>query len=83
MLNIKWFIGLQAEDDKNKRESIIRGSREALDILSQIIKQEITSLNIPPASDYDSPSWAYKEADRLGQLRALTKLLNLTQLKKE
>jgi hypothetical protein len=36
-----------------------------------------------PTADYDSPSWAYKQADRIGYNRALTTVLELINLDKE
>jgi hypothetical protein len=36
-----------------------------------------------PEADYDSPSWAYKQADRIGYNRALTKVLDIINLDKE
>lgn len=83
MINIKWHFGLKTQEAKEKREAMVRGSVETLDLLSQIIEQEIINLAVPKFEDYDSPSWAYKEADRLGQLRTYNKLLKLTQLDKE
>ena len=39
--------------------------------------------SVTPAADYDSPSWAYKQADRNGFNRAVTTVLDLINLDKE
>jgi hypothetical protein len=38
---------------------------------------------VVPQADYDSPSWAYKQADRIGYNRALTQVLDIINLDKE
>jgi hypothetical protein len=35
------------------------------------------------SSDYDSPSWAYKQADQNGYNRALNDIIQLLNLKEE
>ena len=34
----------------------------------------------PSSADYDSPSWAYKQADRIGYNRALNQVLDIINL---
>jgi hypothetical protein len=34
----------------------------------------------PQTPDYDCPSWAYKEADRIGYNRAIQEVLNLLDI---
>lgn len=76
-----WFRSCKTKEDKDAlRQSIIsnRASLEALEgILESMLKEA------PATADYDSPSWAYKQADRIGYNRALNQVLDLINLDKE
>jgi len=56
-------------------------NRESLERLQEILEPMLK--DTPPTADYDSPSWAYKQADRIGYNRALTTVLDLINLDKE
>ncbi len=81
-LSAKWFHGI-AREDRASHEQLIRNSTILLGTLTKVIEEELAALRKPPSSDYDSPAWAYKQADRNGQIRALTNLLSMTQLTPE
>jgi hypothetical protein len=76
-----WFKSCKTKEDKDAlRQSIIsnRASLEALEgILESMLKEA------PATDDYESPSWAYKQADRIGYNRALNQVLDLINLDKE
>ncbi len=76
----KWFAGNMTPAEKAQRELTIRHSKTTLDILSAVIEQEIKSLQQPKFVDYTLPGWDYREADRHGQIRALTEILKMTNL---
>lgn len=76
-----WFTKCKTTEDKFAVRQSIMASRESLgrlqDILEPLLKDS------PPIADYDSPAWAYKQADRIGYNRALTTVLDLINLDKE
>ena len=81
-LNTAWFIDV-SDDKKEDTESAIRNSTIVLRQLEKIIQAEIKRLDITKLEeDYSTASWAYKQADRLGQLRSLRKLLTIVSLNK-
>lgn len=63
--------GLQGEERKNMEDAIRRAS-VFLKAVEERIKNELESEQDP---DFDSPSWAYKQAYMLGYRKGLTKLL--------
>jgi hypothetical protein len=67
------------EQEGFKRE--IKSAKNVLDKLEQIVNSKIKEIVI--ANDYDSPSWAYKQADRNGYNRALTEIINILHLDQE
>lgn len=83
-LNVKWFKAAGATnlpaEDKEKLEKTIRASSTTLGLLMKILVEERKNLLKSSASDYDSASWAYKQADINGQVRQLDRLLTLIDL---
>jgi hypothetical protein len=75
-----WFMDLpKDEQDGFKRE--VKSAKNVLDKLEQIVQNRIKEIVI--TNDYDSPSWAYKQADRNGYNRALTEIINILHLDQE
>lgn len=75
-----WFMDLPKDEQEGfKRE--IKSAKNVLDKLEQIVNSKIKEIVI--ANDYDSPSWAYKQADRNGYNRALTEIINILHLDQE
>lgn len=81
-----WTKNLKTEEEKKKFELYVRGSGPLLDRLKELVNEGEESLDkaeVDPTS-YDSPNWAYKQADRNGYRRCLQtfrKLLTLDQQK--
>lgn len=75
-LNLGWFIGVEA-DKKNDTIEAIKHSTVVLRQLKLFLENEMKALDRVPLEDYETPAWPYKEADRLGQLRALRKVCAL------
>ncbi len=71
-----WTRHLKGEK-KEEFEKILRNSTYTLGVLREIIDDYLESVNKDSTSDYESPSWAYKQADKIGERRALTKVRNL------
>ena len=76
-----WFQKCKTQKDKASVKQAILSQREPLDRLKEIIEPMLK--DTVPSSDYDCPSWAYKQADRNGYNRALTTVLEMVTLDKE
>ena len=63
--------GLKGKE-RQDMEDIIRRASAFLSIVSKRIEDELKQDTDP---DFDSPSWAYKQAYQLGYKKGLTKLL--------
>lgn len=75
-----WFMDLPKDEQEGfKRE--IKSAKNVLDKLEQIVNSRMKEIVV--ANDYDSPSWAYKQADRNGYNRALTEIINILHLDQE
>jgi len=74
-----WFKGIPKSDHERWAKELL-SYRNAFDALGEVLAglEEVAPLK----SDYDSPSWAYKKADRNGANRAyatVRKLLNVQE----
>jgi hypothetical protein len=76
-----WFKECKTKEDKEKVRQTILSNRQSLDRLKEILEPMLKET--APTTDYDSPSWAYKQADRIGYNRALTSVLDIINLDKE
>lgn len=75
-LSTRWFSHLpKAEQEEAKK--LVLGSQKVLDFLSKICYNTLKDGEQVRESDYDSPSWAYKQADRNGYLRAYREVQDL------
>jgi len=73
----KWFKYTKNEQERIELTQTINNSRYILDLLERIIRDEITEEEKTKLDDYNSPSWAYRQADRNGALRVLRQILTL------
>ena len=69
-----WFMDLpKDQQDGFKRQ--VTSAKDVLEKLEEILKSKMKEVVL--SEDYDSPSWAYKQADRNGYNRALTEVQNI------
>jgi hypothetical protein len=69
------------KDEQEGFKKEVKSAKSVLDKLEQIVNSKIKEIVI--TNDYDSPSWAYKQADRNGYNRALTEIINILHLDQE
>ena len=69
-----WFMDLPKDQQEGFKRQI-SSSKDVLEKLENILKDKIKEVVL--SDDYDSPSWAFKQADRNGYNRALTEVLNI------
>lgn len=77
-MKITWFNHLPKDKQEGFKKQI-NSSRDVLERLQQILEDKKTEVVL--STDYDNPSWAYKQADRNGYDRALTEVINLINMK--
>lgn len=77
-MQIDWTKGL-SEDDAEEMRSRIKRSRPLLERLNEILDQYLKEEEVFTKDSYESPSWAYRAADREGFKRALHKIKLLTK----
>ena len=81
VMKSSWFKECKTNEEKFAVRQAVLSNRESLDRLRQVLEPMLKETT--PAADYDSPSWAYKQADRNGFNRAVTTVLDLINLDKE
>lgn len=80
-LPLVWTKHLKGAKEKEDFESLLRNSTRVLTRLKEIIEEKENDLasSAMKLEDYESPSWAYKEAHRHGrqaELKALKDLID-------
>ena len=76
-----WFKQCKTKEDREGVRQTLMSNREGLIRLEAILESLLKES--PSSADYDSPSWAYKQADRIGYNRALNQVLDIINLDKE
>jgi len=76
-----WFKHCKTKEEKDKVRQTVLANQESLLRLEVILESLLK--DTPSSADYDSPSWAYKQADRIGYNRALNQVLDIINLDKE
>lgn len=72
---VQWVLDLDPDEKKAFLQDLAN-SGFVLDKLKQIIRSRYRATK-PKLSDYQSPSWAYLQADQNGYRRALEDMLNI------
>lgn len=79
VVSLKWFKGERDKKVRDTFEKMLRNDgvvlgrlRDVIDELRSEIERQETSIE-----DFDSPSWALKQASRLGEKRGLNKVRDL------
>lgn len=73
MLN-KVLCRVSAEE-KESFKKMLRDSQPLLKKIQELVEEDIKKLDIVDDDDFDNPSWALKQAYKVGYKRGLTKLL--------
>lgn len=71
-----WLADLPPKEAQQFKQTVL-GSVKVLDKASQIVYNMIKSQERVSVTDYESPSWAYRQADRNGYIRALEQVIKL------
>lgn len=77
-----WFNKLPKAEQERRKE-LVKSSKFILDILDEILYNksiEVGNTEFDP-SQYQSPSWAYMQADRNGYQRALRDVRKILDIK--
>jgi hypothetical protein len=74
-----WLEGLR-DQEREERKVLIKGSKKTLDILSKICYNMYREAEESSLADYDSPSWAYRQAHINGLKEAYGKIKEIVTL---
>jgi hypothetical protein len=83
VLNSKWLQWAKTDEERQKVTSIVLGGHDVLQLLAKVVEKMIEEHDTNKLADYDSPSWAYRQADRNGVVRTLKTILTLTNVKEK
>ena len=81
-LKTEWIKGLNPEEVKRFKE-LFSNSTLVLDKLRSICYNNIRKIENSSRAQYESPSWAYLQADNNGYARAYREMIELLSLTEE
>ena len=79
-LSTEWTQHLKTPEERKTFEGYVRNSKSLLEVLERIVNNKLKILETAKDEDYDKASWAYYQADRLGQIRAYKHIKETIQL---
>jgi hypothetical protein len=78
-VNLDWVKDIRDPVEKENFKKFLLGNEKLLDKLSKIVHNYIRESEYK-TTDYDSASWAYKQAHANGEKAAFEKILKLLDL---
>ena len=79
-VSVQWLKHLRTEEDRKEFTQYVMGCPQLLEVLENLSNEKIEISQKSVAADYDSPAWAYRQADKVGYERAWREVLELTKL---
>jgi hypothetical protein len=78
-VNKKWFKDCKDQEQVEDRRKMIQNGAPLLNVLKKLVETELNDVinNSEKRDGYDSPSWAYRQADNIGAIRTLKSMLSL------
>lgn len=78
-ISTQWVQHIKSQEEKDELLKELQGYSTHIEVLTTILKLKLDSLEKERLANtnYDSPSWAYKQADYVGSIRELRKILEL------
>jgi hypothetical protein len=80
-MQTRWYQH-RPQSEQAEVKNIVVNSQKLLDILKEVCYNTIQNGVKTQEADYDCPSWAFKQADLNGYLRAYNEILQLANLDK-
>lgn len=77
-----WFQHLKDKQEQENFKEYVRNSKDLLDRLTDLCYNYIKDAEKSSPNDYDSPAWAYRQADKIGYIRALKQIIELTKIER-
>lgn len=77
-----WFEGVKGQEREDLK-LFITNNKKVLDILVKMLYNMYREAENSSVSDYDSSSWAYRQADLNGEKRTLKKLISICDISEQ
>jgi hypothetical protein len=86
-LNItdEWFYEARTGAERQSRYDVVASNYRSLEVLYGLLERRKEALTraLLDKKNYESPAWAYMQADLNGQIRQVTELMNLLKFTKK
>lgn len=84
-LTDEWFYEARTGQERQSRYDIVSSNYKSLEVLYGLLerRREVLTRSLMDKKNYESPAWAFLQADFNGQLRQVTELMNLLKFTKD
>lgn len=81
-ISTRWTKHLKAKADKEEFRKEVIASRHVLKVLKSLLEEDLRASQTSQESEegYALPSWPYKQADAIGEQRAIKKVIKMITL---
>lgn len=78
-MKIDWYMGCTTDEEKMERASLFLNSSQILLVLKNILARDLTTAQQKALSEaaYDLAAWPMRQADLIGEQRAIKRTLEL------
>jgi len=82
MINVQWYKGCKTPQAKKDRKEMVFSAKPTLTLLKELLVKRVKEIdtNALTKAGYDTPAWAYLQADTIGSKRAYLEVLSLLDL---
>lgn len=82
-LSLEWTKQCQSEKERQDRIALVEGSPRLLEVIQNVLSYKLYEArrNRLKTTDYSQASWPYRQADFMGYERALTEVIQLTEIR--
>lgn len=79
-MKLEWFKHLKTPEEQAKFKENVLGAKKILDRLQEICYNRVQNGKPTSLKSYESPSWSYLQADRVGYERAYNEIISLLDI---
>ncbi len=79
-MQIDWTKNIKDPEEKATFIVSVKSASHVLQRLAEILSERVEADAKSSKDDYHSPSWAYRQADKVGYARAMREVIDLTKV---
>ena len=79
-MQVDWAKLIKDPEERKTFLVSVKSASHVLERLAEILSERVEADAKSSKDDYHSPSWAYRQADKVGYARAMREVIDLTKV---